>query len=102
MIFNESNFDEEVLGSDEPILVDFWATWCGPCLALTPIVEKLAEEVSGAKVGKVNVDENSDLAQKYAVSAIPTILFFKGGEVVERMVGLQTEEALREKLESLK
>ena len=82
-ILNEANFSKEVLSSDLPVMVDFWAVWCGPCKVLSPIVEELAAEYEGKyKVGKVNVDENNALAMQYGVMSIPTLKFFKGGKVV--------------------
>ena len=102
MILNESNFEEEVLKSENPVLVDFWATWCGPCIALTPIIEKLAEELDDVVIGKVNVEEAPVLAAQYGIGAVPSLLFFKDGKVVDRMLGLRTESQIREKLESLK
>ena len=86
--FNESNFDAEVLQSDIPVFVDFYADWCGPCKMMSPVIDKLAEEFAGRiKVGKVNVDENGDLAVKYGIMSIPNMVFFKNGEVVDRIVG---------------
>ena len=82
-----SNFEEVVLKSDVPVLVDFWATWCGPCKMLSPIVAEIASEADGFKVCSVDVDEEQDLAMTYQVSAIPTLLVFKNGEVVNRSVG---------------
>jgi len=102
MILNESNFDDEVLKSEKPVLVDFWATWCGPCIALTPIIDKLAEEMEDIVVGKVNVEEVPGITARYGIGAVPTLLFFKDGKVVDRTLGLQTETQIREKLESLK
>lgn len=88
-----SDFQTEVLNSDVPVLVDFWATWCRPCLAIGPHVEALADEFSGkAKVVKVNVDENGDLAEKYGIMSIPALLVFKGGEEVDRMVGAGSKD----------
>lgn len=87
------NFEEEVLKSDIPILVDFWATWCGPCQMLSPIIAELAEEYAGKiKVGKVNTDEEGALAQKFGIMSIPTVMFFRDGEVVETLVGFRPKD----------
>lgn len=86
--FDKFNFTTEVLESDIPVLVDFWATWCGPCRMIAPIIEEIAEEFSGkVKVGKVNVDEEMELAMQYKVEVIPTLLYFKDGKVVKKSVG---------------
>jgi thioredoxin 1 len=93
----ESNWDQEVVHSDKPVLVDFWAPWCGPCRALAPTVDRLADQFDGkVKIGKVNTDDNQDLASRYAVSAIPLLLLFKGGsdQPMEKLVGLQNEATL--------
>ena len=90
-----SNFEEEVIKSDVPVVVDFWATWCGPCRMIAPEVETLAEEYDGkVKVGKVNVDEEEKLAVKYKVSSIPTLILFKNGEAVKKSIGYKTKDAL--------
>ena len=88
------NFEEEVLKSEVPVLVDFWAAWCGPCKMLSPIIKAIADEVQGVKIGKVNVDEEPDLAMKYKIMSIPTVMVFKNGEVVNKAIGMQTKAAL--------
>ncbi len=97
-IYNTENFEEEVLKSDVPVLVDFWAEWCGPCKMFLPIVEKFSETADGFKVGKVNVDDNQSLAERYGIMTIPTVLVFKNGEVTASAVGVQTEAQLKELL----
>lgn len=98
--FDESNFDAEVLQSDLPVFVDFYADWCGPCKMMSPVIDKLAEEYEGKiKVGKVNVDENGDLAVKYGIMSIPNMVFFKNGEVADRVVGAIPKPAMKEKFE---
>jgi len=99
VILDEKNFDQEVLASNLPVLVDFWAVWCGPCKVLSPIVEELANDYAGkVKVGKVNVDENNSLAMKYGVMSIPTLKFFKGGKVVGEMIGAAPKTAVEAEL----
>ena len=96
---NSSEFKSEVLEHKGVVLVDFFATWCGPCKALTPIVDKVSEEMSGkVKIVKVDIDENSALATEYRVMSVPTMKLFKDGEVVETLVGLRPESELRDKL----
>jgi len=92
--FKTATFEEEVLKSEKPVLVDFWATWCGPCQMQGPIVEELAQERDDIKIGKVNVDEESDLAEKFGIMSIPTIIAFRDGEVVSKAVGVQTKDKL--------
>ena len=93
--FNEGNFDNEVLKSDVPVLVDFTATWCGPCKALAPIVEKVANEYEGkVKVGKLDIDANADITRQYGVRSVPTVLIFKGGQKIGQHVGLTTRDKL--------
>ena len=93
----EATFKQEVLESDKPVLVDFWATWCGPCMRQGPIVEALAEE--GYNVGKIDVDQEMGLAQQFKVMSIPTLLIFKGGQEVHRLVGLTSKEDLKKLLD---
>ena len=97
----DENFQEVVLNSDKPVLVDFWATWCGPCRTVGPIVDELATELEGrAVVGKVNVDSNSDTPLTYEIRSIPTFLIFKNGEIVDKLVGAVPKSQLLEKLEA--
>ena len=99
---NDDNFPAEVLEADMPVMVDFYATWCGPCKTLTPIVEKLAGEYEGRlKVGKINIDEAPQTPVQFAVRAVPTIVFFKDGQAVNTMVGLKRESELRSQIEAL-
>lgn len=94
--FTTDNWEQEVVNSDQPVLVDFWAPWCGPCRALAPTIDKLAEQYAGkVKVGKLNTDDNQELAVRYGISGIPQVLIFRGGDQPrERMVGLQREQDL--------
>ncbi|HIT67230.1 MAG TPA: thioredoxin [Candidatus Merdisoma merdipullorum] len=94
----EKNFEAEVLKSEVPVLVDFWAEWCGPCQMQGPVIDELSEEVSGVKFAKLNVDECMSLAQKYRVASIPTLLVFKDGKVAASSVGLQPKEGVRKLL----
>jgi thioredoxin 1 len=97
----EANFDELVLNSDKPVLVDFWAEWCGPCRMVGPIVDELHTEYDGrAIVGKVNVDNESAISAKYGIRNIPTLLVFKGGEIVDKQVGAATKVALASKIDA--
>lgn len=100
--FTDENFQREVLESDIPVLVDFYADWCGPCKMVAPIIEELAGEYEGKiKIGKLNVDEELNTTEKYRVMSIPTLIFFKNGTAVETMVGAVPKKSLKEKLDSL-
>ena len=97
----DANFDEQVINSDKPVLVDFWAEWCGPCRMVGPVVEEISNEYDGkAVVGKVNVDNNPGISAKFGIRNIPTLLVFKNGEVVDKVVGAVAKAALTEKLDA--
>jgi thioredoxin 1 len=99
--FTDSNFDSEVLNSQQPVLVDFWAPWCPPCRQITPLIEQLAAEYAGSvKVGKMNIDDSPQTPQKYDIMSIPTLMVFKGGEVVQRFVGIQPKAKLQQALDA--
>src|SRR5687768_11393121 len=94
--FTDSNFEQEVLSSAHPVLVDFWAPWCGPCRMIAPLVEELANENRGSfKIGKINIDDNPSVPQSYGVSSIPTLMIFKAGQVVDRFVGVRPKNQLQ-------
>ena len=98
----DSNFDNEVLQSKIPVLVDFWAAWCAPCRIISPTIDELAKEFEGkVKVGKLNVDENSDTAAKFGVMSIPTVIIFKGGQVVKTLLGVQSSEAYKKEIKEI-
>ncbi len=94
----DKNFEAEVIQSEKPVLIDFWAAWCGPCRMVSPIVDEISEEVAAVKVGKVNVDENPELAQKFGVMSIPTLVVVKDGKVVQRAVGARPKSQIKEML----
>jgi thioredoxin 1 len=99
---SDATFDQEVLKSEQPVLVDFWATWCGPCKAIAPIIDGVAAAYAGKlKVAKVNVDENGATPSRYGVRGIPALLFFKGGKVIDQLVGFVPQNVIEEKLQRL-
>lgn len=99
---NDKNFEQEVIKSDKPVLVDFWAAWCGPCQMMGPIVEEIDKEMEGkVKVGKIEVDNNPQVAEKYDVMSLPALKIFKDGKIVKDFVGLQNKEMLKKELESV-
>ncbi|MCT4596566.1 MAG: thioredoxin [Vallitalea sp.] len=102
MAFTDNNFEAEVLNSDVPVLVDFYADWCGPCKMMAPVIDELAKQYEGkAKVGKLNVEQNGEIAQKYKVMSIPTMLLIKDGKVVDTVVGAVPKQQLESKIDSV-
>ena len=102
IIITQENFDTEVLNSDKPVLVDFWASWCGPCQMLSPIISQIADEYADiAKVGKVNVDEEGSLARDFNIASIPTVMIFKNGEAVETLIGFRPKDEIVSLLKEL-
>jgi len=99
---SDATFDQEVLKSEQPVLVDFWATWCGPCKAIAPVVDSVATSYAGKlKVAKVNVDQNSATPSRYGIRGIPALLFFKGGKVIDQLVGYVGQDVIEEKVKHL-
>lgn len=99
--FTKDNFEAEVSKSDVPVLVDFWAPWCGPCQLMGPVIEELAQEVTGSKIGKLNVDEHPEIAEQFGIMSIPTIKVFKSGQVVKEYIGVQAKDLLKADLAAL-
>jgi len=98
-VITKDNFNNEVMNSEKPVLIDFWASWCGPCRMVSPIVDEIADEVSSVKVVKINVDEQPELAQKYDIMSIPTLMVMKNGKIVNKSVGAKSKQSLIEMLE---
>jgi thioredoxin 1 len=101
LVLDEKNFQSEVMESPVPVLVDFWAPWCSPCLTMVPLVDELAEELKGKfKIGKVNVDKNQELASRHEIMSIPAFKIFKDGKIIKNLVGVQAKETLKNELEN--
>jgi len=100
--FSQESFDKDVLEAKEPVLVYFSATWCPPCKMLSPIIEELAKDMQGVKIGKIDVDAQSEIAQRYSIMSVPTSLFFKDGKVMDQMVGVQSKATIEGKLQELR
>ena len=98
VILTNENFEAEVINSDKPVLVDFWATWCGPCKMLAPVISEIANERTDIKVGKVDVDDESELARRFGIMSIPTLIYFKNGQAAGQAVGLQPKQAILDML----
>ena len=103
LTFTDENFNQEVLNSKELVLVDFWAPWCGPCQMMGPVIDELAKDYKGKaiKIGKINIDENSDTPSKLSIMSVPTLVFFKDGKPIEQLVGVQSKEGLKKKINDL-
>lgn len=99
--FTDDNFESDVLKADVPVLVDFWAPWCGPCRAIAPMIDELASENPSAKIGKINIDDNPDVANRYGITSIPTLLIFKNGEITQQFLGGSSpKSAIQQALDS--
>lgn len=103
MQFTDQNFEQEVMKSNKPVFVDFWAPWCGPCQVMGPIIDELSKEMEGkVKIGKLNVDENPETAGKFGIMSIPTMMVFNGGKIAKQFMGVQAKESLKAELENIK